>query len=201
MDETKTYLVTVAVDRQLFPVRVKLVAVSESAAAENEDRAQGCERPSTGKLTLAREIINRMDRPLPPRLDWLPRRGPSLLADRRPLLPVDLAENGKGAILGDPYPLDHSPGIARACRGRDRPPKTIQASGFPTLRNMLYEAPVHASFAGLTLEHERDVYLYYDVRVKTLPIATPRRLTNCPVDSAINKKGMNEVMNVNKKDC
>ena len=38
--KTKTYFVTVAVDRQFFPERVKLVTVSESAAAENEVRAE-----------------------------------------------------------------------------------------------------------------------------------------------------------------
>ena len=39
MDEAHTYYVTVAVDRHVLPERVKIVAVSKSAAAEMAERA------------------------------------------------------------------------------------------------------------------------------------------------------------------
>ncbi len=58
----------------------------------------------------------------------------------------------------------------------------------PYSRDMLYKAPVHPSVAVLTLEHERNVYLYYDMRVTALSITAPKRLTHCPVNSGIDKE-------------
>ncbi len=54
MDETHTYYVTVAVDRHVLPERVKIVAVSKSAAAEMAETAVAM----TVRDTIAVKAIN-----------------------------------------------------------------------------------------------------------------------------------------------
>jgi hypothetical protein len=52
--------------------------------------------------------------------------------------------------------------------------QTMGSVQVPYFRDLVQDAPRHASGAELTLEQEREIYLHYDIRVSTLPSSALR---------------------------